>query len=118
MTPLDEAERESRLWHIADAAANIIAISTNRSFDDYENDLQFRWAIERGLMIVGEAMVRLRKVDPDIVSRITNVPKIIGFRNQVVHEYPDIEDADVWEIVQRHIPLLLAEVRALLPPTP
>ena len=42
----------------------------------------------------------------------------IGFRNQVVHEYPDLEDADVWEIVQRHLPLLLSEVRALLPPGP
>ncbi len=117
MTPLEEAERQSRLWHIAEAAAKIIEISASRSFDDYESDLPFRWAIERGLTIIGEAMVRLRKADPDIGSKITDVPDIIGFRNKLVHDYPEIEDAQVWKIIREQIPLLLSEVRSLLPST-
>lgn len=117
MSPLEEAERESRLWHIADAAATIIQISMNRSFEDYENGREFRWAIERGLSIIGEAMVRLRKVDPEIASAIQDVPDIIRFRNKLIHEYPEIDDAKVWDIVRNQIPLLLAEVRALLPPS-
>lgn len=118
MSPLEEAERQSRLWHIADAATNILAISAHRSFDEYETDLQFRWAIERGLTIIGEAMVRLRQVDSEIASCVTDVPKIIGFRNQLIHNYPEIEDTDVWDIIRNQVPLLLAEVRALLPPAP
>jgi len=118
MSPLEQAERQSRLWHIADAAARIIEISANRSLDDYENELPFRWAIERGLSIIGEAMVRLRKVDPEIASAITDVPYIIRFRNKLIHEYPEIDDAKVWDIVQNQVPLLLAEVRVLLPPVP
>jgi uncharacterized protein with HEPN domain len=75
-------------------------------------------AIERKLTIVGEAMVRLRRVDPEISSRITAVPEIIGFRNKLVHDYPEIKDEQVWKIVCEKVPLLLAEVRALLPPAP
>ena len=74
-----------------------------------------RSAIERQLTIVGEAMVRLRTVDPEIASRIADVPRIIGFRNKLIHEYPDVDSATVWQIIQTDLPRLLAEVRALLP---
>jgi uncharacterized protein with HEPN domain len=76
-----------------------------------------RSAVEREFSKLGEAMRRLRQVDPDISSQITDVPGIIGFRNQLIHNYPAIEADEVWEIVQQEIPRLLAEVRALLPPS-
>jgi len=66
----------------------------------------------------GSGISRLRKKDPEITSQITDVPEIIGFRNKLIHEYPDIEDAQVWKMIQDDIPRLLAEVRALLPPAP
>jgi uncharacterized protein with HEPN domain len=46
------------------------------------------------------------------------VPDIIGFRNKLIHDYPDVEDAQMWKMIHDDIPLLLAEVRALLPPAP
>lgn len=117
MSPLEEAERNSRLWHIANACAAIVEFAEGRTFTDYLNDDMLHSAIERKLTIIGEAMVRLRKVDPAIASKISDVSQIIGFRNKLVHQYPDIEDAQVWKIVGEQIPLLLSEVRALLPPS-
>ena len=118
MSPLEEAEREARLWHIADACAALISFSEGRKLTDYVTDDMLRSAIERKLTIIGEAMVRLRQVDPEIASAITDVPDIIGFRNKLIHEYPEIDDAKVWDIIRNQVPLLLSQVRALLPPAP
>lgn len=39
---------------------------------------------------------------------------IIAFRNQLVHNYPNVDNNAVWVIVQREVPLLLERVRPLL----
>jgi uncharacterized protein with HEPN domain len=116
MTPLEEAERQSRLWHLADFCSAVLEFTSGRSIADYKADRMLRSAVERELSKLGEAMRRLRQVYPDISLQITDVPGIIGFRNQLIHNYPAIDADDVWEIVQQEIPRLLAEVRALLPP--
>src|ERR1043166_560352 len=67
------------------------------------------------LSIIGEAMVRLRSIEPEIASAISDAPDIIRFRNKLIHEYPEIDDSKVWDIVRNEIPLLLAEIRVLLP---
>jgi len=116
MTPLDELERSSRLQHIAETARHLIEIARGRTIADFEEDTEFQWAIKYGLMIIGEATVRLRRIDPEISKRITNIEGIAGFRNRVVHDYPNVNSGEVWQIVEEDLPRLLAEVRALLPP--
>jgi uncharacterized protein with HEPN domain len=118
MTPLEETEIQSRLWHIAEAAPRLIHMTSGRTRADYETDITFQWAVDRGLLIIGEAATRLRRIDPGITAHITNVHGIIGFRNKLVHEYPDVDSEEVWRIIQNDLPLLLSEVRALLPPSP
>jgi uncharacterized protein with HEPN domain len=38
----------------------------------------------------------------------------VDFRNQLTHEYPKIDDALVWAIIQREVPLLRQESAELL----
>src|SRR5689334_14177406 len=118
MTPLEDAERQSRLSHIIDAGTRLVEITRDRTMAEYENDTTFQWAVDRGLMIIGEAAVRLKRIDPRISEHVTNMQGIIGFRNKLVHDYPDIDANEVWRIIHDDLPLLLAEVRALLPPAP
>lgn len=40
--------------------------------------------------------------------------EIIDFRNLLIHTYDTIDDGRVWLIVQRALPVLKAEVEALL----
>src|ERR1043165_8814214 len=112
MTPLEDLERESRLTHIREAALRLLEITANRTPGDYERDTMFQWAVNHGLMIIGEAAVRLRRLDPAIHQRITNFQGIIGFRNRVVHDYPNVDAAAVWRILREDLPRLLSEVRA------
>ena len=46
--------------------------------------------------------------------RIPTLPRIVGFRNRIIHGYDTIDDAAVWGIVQSHLPQLLSEVETLL----
>ena len=80
--------------------------------DDYLADNKTRLAIERSLEIVGEATTQLLKIEPDI--EISNVKKIVSLRNQISHGYDDIDEVVIWENIKVHLPILKAEVKALL----
>jgi len=114
MSELEQLERKTRLWHIEKAAREIEEFVQGRTLQDYDTDGMLRLAIERNFTIIGEAMARALESDPDLVDRITDAPGIIAFRNQIIHNYPRLRGETVWEIITTHLPLLLAEVRALL----
>lgn len=88
--------------------------TAGKTLADYEADLLLRSGVERQLMIVGEALNRLMKIEPAIASRITAVRQIIGFRNVLVHGYDVIRDREVWKILEDDLPALTREVDALL----
>jgi uncharacterized protein with HEPN domain len=114
MNELERLERKSRLWHIEKAASRIFEFAQGRNREEYEADQLLRAAIERQFITIGEAMARAEEVDPDLLDQITDVPGIIAFRNQLIHNYPRVEAKRVWDIVHDNLPLLLSEVRALL----
>ncbi len=67
-----------------------------------------RSAVERQLIIIGEAVNRLRQLDENIP--LTASRAIVQFRNCITHKYDRIEDENVWAILINHLPKLKAEV--------
>ena len=65
-------------------------------------------------VIIGEALSQLRKIDEPTFNRISEAPRIIGFRNQIIHGYQVIRDAVTWQIIQDKLPILCAELATLL----
>lgn len=88
-----------------------IAHMGNLSCDEFRDDMLRRDAIERCLIIVGEALAQGRHQDPSILPRITSAQRIIDFRNIMVHGYAMIDTEVVWDIVRVHLPILLAEAK-------
>jgi uncharacterized protein with HEPN domain len=80
---------------------------------EYRNDWLRRDAVERCLIVVGEALNQARQQRPELASRITSAQRIVDFRNIVVHGYAMIEPEVVWDIVRVHLPVLLDEVRMI-----
>jgi uncharacterized protein with HEPN domain len=64
---------------------------------------------------VGEALNKLAKVDPATASAIAELPRIVGFRNVLVHGYAMVDNRLVWRIVEDHLPALLDRLEELLP---
>lgn len=87
-------------------------ISDVPSFDAYQNEITKVDAVERRLAIIGEALFKADKLDK--LLPVSDKAKIIGLRHILVHEYDLIEDATIWNIIHKNLPLLKQEVTTLL----
>jgi uncharacterized protein with HEPN domain len=81
-------------------------------FNIYLESKLLRRGVERELGIIGEAISKLLKVDPNI--KISNPRRIIDLRNWVIHGYDSVDDVIIWGIVTRDIPVLKAEIEKLI----
>ena len=82
------------------------------TFQEYLSDLKTQSAIERQLSILGEDVNKFDKSQPD--STLENARKIVGFRNRLIHTYDAVDPSMVWAVIQKHLPLLKAEVLSKL----
>lgn len=83
-----------------------------KEYQTFCNDLIFKRAVERNIEIMGEAMNRVLKINPDIP--ITSARRIVDTRNFVIHSYDSLREDILWAIVIRHMPLLKIEIESLL----
>lgn len=81
-------------------------------FEDFNNNLCLKRAVERDIEIIGEAMNRILKDYKDI--EITNSRRIVDARNYIIHGYDSLSSDILWSIVINHLPLLKSEIIALL----
>lgn len=80
-------------------------------FNIYDKDRKTQSAVERQLVIIGEALNKLRQIETEFV--IENDKQIIGFRNRLVHAYDSIDNSIVWVIIMRHLENLKNEIENL-----
>ena len=70
--------------------------------------------MERNFEIIGEALNRIGRIDPETAERIGDNQRIIGFRNILIHGYDVVDYEVVWLIVRDNVPGLLEKVNYLL----
>lgn len=102
------------LYDIREAASAIKGFIAGKDFDDYSTDELLRSGVERKFQIIGEALVRIRKEDAGVLSRIPGHRDIISFRNILAHGYNSVDDRIVWGIIEESLDRLLSDVNALL----
>ena len=102
------------LFDVLESGRGILDWCHGRSFAEYEGDRQFRRAVEREFEVIGEALARLSLTDAASAARISHLPRIVGFRNRIIHGYDAIDDATVWGVIESHLPALVTEVEQLL----
>lgn len=79
-----------------------------RRFDTYCNTPVLQRAIQMNIAIIGEAMNKLLKINPNL--NITKARKIVDTRNYVIHGYDSVSNEMIWSIVINHLPLLKVEI--------
>ena len=103
------------LTDILDASRFILQSTLTASGEQYDVDRLLRNAVERNFEIIGEALNRLRREDPDVVRHIGDFERIIAFRNLLAHGYDMLDHKQVWKVIQHDLPRLVTDVEALLP---
>lgn len=83
-----------------------------RILDEYIKSKTKRRAVERELEIIGEAVSKLLKINPNIP--ISYGRQIVDLRNKVIHAYDNVNDIVIWSVIMNHLPILKSEVEVLL----
>ncbi|MCR9171408.1 MAG: DUF86 domain-containing protein [bacterium] len=87
-------------------------LGVEKKFENYESNKLLRRAVERELEIIGEAVNRILKVDPNI--NISNARRIVNLRNWVIHSYDNVDNIIIWGIINKDLPLLKKQISDLL----
>ena len=102
------------LEDIRDAAAFVLEETLEKQLQQYLENRLLRQAVERNFEIIGEALNRLRRADPETADRIGETPRIVAFRNILAHGYDTIDHEIVWHLIRQDLPELLQTVEDLL----
>lgn len=94
-----------RLQHMVDASAHVIAFARGRTQQDLVDDIQFPFAVHRGLEIIGEAAAQVSEETRKLLPQLP-WPQIVGTRNRLIHACFDVEPRLVWETITRDLPAL------------
>lgn len=107
-------ESKKLLEDIRQSVVMITEFTKDKTINDYESDALLRSGVERQFEIIGEALNRLRRIDPETTEKISFSQRIINFRNILIHGYDIVENLVVWDIIKTNIPKLHEEVITLL----
>jgi uncharacterized protein with HEPN domain len=112
------AERDvAYIWDMLDSARTIQEFMTHMRFEEFLRDRKLQLAIERCVEIIGEAS---RRISDDFKKGHPEIPwgRILAQRNVLAHEYGEIKQERMWLVATVHVPALIPQLEAVLPPPP
>ena len=112
----EQLRDRERLEHITAAIDRIIRYTSNKSYEDIVSDDMMYYAVVKNIEIIGEAANMLTKEFQDSHPE-TPWKMVKGMRNYIVHEYFQIDDIVVWDVVKNNIPELRKQVTRYLSET-
>ena len=107
-------ETRKNLIDVLQAAEEIQGFVRGMDFKAFKNNTVAKRAVERDFEIVGEALNRVKYTDNELLQKISEHHRIIGFRNILIHGYDIVDEAIVWQAVTKHLPILIKEVEEIL----
>ena len=79
------------LWDVVQAIGAIEGFTVGLNAQSYADSALVNAAVERKFEIIGEALNQLSKAAPTLAARISELSKIVAFRNQLIHGYVAME---------------------------
>lgn len=104
---------KERLEHILQAINRVRRYTTNKTYTDLVADDMMYYAVVKNIEIMGEAANMLTS---DFINSHPQTPwkMVRGMRNYIVHEYFQIDDVVVWDVVTNNLPLLRKQITKYL----
>jgi uncharacterized protein with HEPN domain len=111
---MSNSRDRASLLDIDTAARKVLQYKGEIDKISFLNDDKTQSAIVFQLLIIGEAVKRL---SPELRSQHAHIPwsLIAGMRDNLIHQYDDIDLDQVWKTANEDIPTLLANLEPFLP---
>ena len=101
-----------RLTDIIEAIERVNGVLAVATLEEFENDWQRQWLVERGVEIISEASRRLPAQLRNSQPQIDWKP-ILGIGNVLRHEYDQIIDSIIYDAVRNKLPALKVAILAI-----
>ncbi len=87
------------------AVCDVLAEIVGDDLTAFESDVRTQWAVEMGLIRIGEAVNR---IPDEVLARFPEQPwrQIVAMRNIAAHQYDDLVPRRVWRTVTQDVPTL------------
>lgn len=108
---MPDHDLQKYIFDVLEPIDNLQSFTKNISLEQLEQ-IEFRWAVERGISIIGEALFKANKIDKNLP--IANLKSIIGMRHIVIHDYDIVEPERLLVTIKKHIPILKQEIQKYL----
>jgi uncharacterized protein with HEPN domain len=101
--------------HMLDMCLQAHDILSGKDRSDYDQDVVLRLALTHLVQVIGEAA---QQVSKEFQSAHPQIPwrEIIGMRHRIVHDYLNVDEDVVWEVVHSDLPQLTSILKNILPP--
>ena len=100
---------KERLEHILSAIDRVLRYTKDKTYEELvANDMMY-YAVVKNIEIMGEVANMLT---PDFTTSHPETPwkQVKGMRNYIVHEYFQIDDIVVWDVVSNNLPELRNQI--------
>lgn len=108
---MPDHDLQKYIFDIMEAINNLESFTSKITLDQLDK-IELKWAVERGISIIGEALHKAHKIEKELP--VTNLKNIISMRHIVVHDYDMIESERLYITVKKHIPILKEEIAKIL----
>ena len=100
------------IQHIEEALGNISEYTNGVSRESFLSNGQLKDAVVRNIEVLGEAV---KHVSADMQAKYESIPwkKIARTRDMLIHHYFDVDDEELWNIVEKDIPSLIVSIVTL-----
>mgnify|MGYP004547582453 FL=1 len=109
----EPAKDRIRLQHILDSIERIKRYSDGKSFADFVDDDMMYYAIIKNIEIIGEASNLLTLEFKDNHPQ-TPWKMVTGMRNYIVHEYFQVDNTVIWDVITHDLPELENQIISYL----
>jgi len=81
---------------------------------EHDHDENLRLALAHLIQIIGEAA---RRVSADFQRKQPDIPwaEMFGMRHKIVHDYLEIDEDIVWDVVIQDLPLIVPVLEEIIP---
>jgi len=101
--------------HMLDMARKAVGKTQEIGEDVYNGDENLRLALAHLVQVIGEAA---RRVSPEGRAAHPEIPwfEITGMRSKIVHDYMNVDEDVVWQVVTQDLPHLILVLEKIVPP--